>query len=97
MRDPRVQNLARILVGYSTKVKEGEIVVIDGESPAEPLLAAVYEEVLRAGAHPVLNVALEGQAATFFSPRAASSSTGSRRSPSGRSRTPTSASRSGPR
>ena len=62
MRDPRVQNLARILVGYSTKVKEGETVVIDGEGAAEPLLAAVYEEVLRAGAHPVLNVALEGQA-----------------------------------
>jgi aminopeptidase len=67
MRDQRVQNLARILVGYSTKVKEGETVVIDGEGAAEPLLAAVYEEVLRAGAHPVLNVALEGQAATFFS------------------------------
>jgi aminopeptidase len=66
MRDPRVQNLARILVGYSTKVKEGETVMIDGDSAAEPLLAAIYEEVLRAGAHPILNVALEGQAATFF-------------------------------
>ena len=67
MRDPRVQNLARILVGYSTKVRKGETVVIDGESPAEPLLSAIYEEVLRAGAHPILNVALEGQAATYFS------------------------------
>jgi aminopeptidase len=67
VRDPRVQNLARILVGYSTKVKEGETVMIDGESAAEPLLAAIYEEVLKAGAHPILNVALEGQAATFFS------------------------------
>ena len=67
MRDPRVDNLARILVGYSTKVKEGETVMIDGDSAAEPLLSAVYEEVLKAGAHPILNVALEGQAATFFS------------------------------
>jgi aminopeptidase len=66
VRDPRVQNLARILVGYSTKVSEGEVVSIDGESAAEPLLAAVYEEVLRAGAHPILNMSLEGQAATYF-------------------------------
>lgn len=66
MRDPRVESLARTLVGYSTEVNEGEIVAIDGESPAEPLLLAVYEEVLRAGAHPILNVSLEGQAAAYF-------------------------------
>jgi aminopeptidase len=67
MKDPRVQNLARILVGYSTKVSEGEVVAIDGESAAEPLLAAIYEEVLRAGANPILNVALAGQAPTYYS------------------------------
>jgi aminopeptidase len=66
VRDPRVSNLARILVGYSTEVKEGEVVSIDGESAAEPLLAAIYEEVLKAGAHPILNMSLEGQAATFY-------------------------------
>ena len=66
MRDPRVQNLARILVGYSTKVAEGEVVSIDGESAAEPLLGAIYEEVLKTGAHPILNMSLEGQAATYF-------------------------------
>ena len=66
LKDPRVQGLARILVGYSTKVKPGEIVSIDGESPAEPLLAAVYEEVLKAGANPILNMSLDGQAATYF-------------------------------
>ncbi|MEK6278514.1 MAG: aminopeptidase [Actinomycetota bacterium] len=66
MRDPRVTNLARILVGYSTKVAEGETVVVDGESAAEPLLAAVYEEVLKAGANPIPNMSLEGQSATYF-------------------------------
>jgi aminopeptidase len=66
VRDPRVTNLARILVGYSTQVKEGETVSIDGESSAEPLLGAIYEEVLRAGAHPISNVSLDGQAATYF-------------------------------
>ena len=64
--DPKVQNLARILVGYSTKVKEGEVVSIDGENAAAPLLLAVYEEVLKAGGNPVLNVALDGQIAAYF-------------------------------
>ena len=52
MSDPRTENLAKILVGYSTEVKEGEVVSIDGESAAAPLLLAVYEEVLKAGAQP---------------------------------------------
>ena len=66
MRDPRAERLAKILVGYSTEVKEGEVVSIDGESAAEPLLLAVYEEVLKAGANPILNVSLDGQAAAYY-------------------------------
>ena len=66
MRDPRAERLAKILVGYSTEVKEGELVSIDGDSAAEPLLLAVYEEVLKAGAHPILNVALDGQVAAYY-------------------------------
>jgi aminopeptidase len=66
VRDPRVEGLAKILVGYSTEVKEGETVSIDGDNAAEPLLLAVYEEVLKAGAHPILNVSLDGQAATYY-------------------------------
>jgi Leucyl aminopeptidase (aminopeptidase T) len=66
LRDPRTEGLAKILVGYSTEVKEGEVVSIDGESAAEPLLLAVYEEVLKAGGHPILNVALDGQSAAYF-------------------------------
>jgi aminopeptidase len=61
-----VERLAKILVGYSTEVKEGEIVSIDGESAAAPLLLAVYEEVLKAGANPIVNVALDGQAAAYY-------------------------------
>jgi aminopeptidase len=66
MRDPRASNLAKILVGYSTRVNEGEVVSIDGESAAEPLLVAVYEEVLRAGAHPILTMSAEGQSAIYY-------------------------------
>ena len=66
MRDPRADNLAKILVGYSTRVGEGDVVVIDGESAAEPLLLAIYEETLRAGGNPILNVGIEGQSASYF-------------------------------
>jgi aminopeptidase len=66
VRDPRVENLARILVGYSTKVKEGDTVLIDGESPAEPLLSAIYEQTLKAGGNPVVQMSLQGQSATYF-------------------------------
>jgi aminopeptidase len=66
MSDSRTQALAKILVGYSTAVKEGEVVAIDGETAAAPLLLAVYEEVLKAGGNPMMNVALDGQIAAYF-------------------------------
>ncbi len=66
MRDPRAERLAKILVGYSTEVKAGEVVSIDGEAAAQPLLMAVYEEVLKAGANPIMNVSLDGQAAAYY-------------------------------
>ena len=66
MKDPRVEGLASILVGYSTEVKKGETVAIEGSSMAEPLLLAVYERVLKAGAHPILNVGLEGQSVAYY-------------------------------
>jgi aminopeptidase len=66
MRDPRVENLAHILVNYSTKVKEGETCVIEGSSAAEPLMAAVYERVLDAGGNPVLSMTFDGQPAVYY-------------------------------
>jgi aminopeptidase len=66
VKDPRVDALARILVRYSTRVGKGETCLIEGSSAAEPLVAAVYEEVLKAGGHPVLAVAFDAQPATYF-------------------------------
>ena len=59
MRDPRVTALARILVGHSTGVSDGDVCTIEGESGAEPLLQAIYEEVLRAGGNPIVQMAME--------------------------------------
>ena len=66
MRDQRAEALARILVGYSTEVRAGDQCVIETESAAEALAIAVYEEVLRAGGHPVVSVAMEEQKPAFF-------------------------------
>lgn len=66
MADPRVDELARILVHHSTAVKAGEVVQITGEPAAEPLLLACYREVLRAGAHPLLMVGLEEAARIYL-------------------------------
>ena len=97
MRDPRVDNLARILVGYSTEVKEGDTCVIEGPTAGEPLIAAVYEEVLAAGGQPGRRAVVRGPA-----PRPSSSAlrrparVGLADSPSGRPRRPTAGSRSAP-
>ncbi len=66
MRDPRVENLAKILVNYSTRVTEGESCLIEGPTAAEPLIAAVYEQVLAAGGQPLVAMIFEGQSEAFF-------------------------------
>src|SRR4051794_14935557 len=66
MRDPRVENLARILVRYSVKLKEGDTCAIRGGTAGEPLVAAVYEEALRAGANPTIAMSFNGQSASYF-------------------------------
>ncbi|MBL8761434.1 MAG: aminopeptidase [Phycisphaerae bacterium] len=52
MRDPRLDKLADVLVGYSTRVKKGDVVAIVAEPAAKPLVEAVYQSTLRAGGHP---------------------------------------------
>jgi aminopeptidase len=66
MRDSRIDALAQILVRYSTKVQPGETCAIRATTNAEPLVQAIYEEVLRAGGHPVFALSpVEAQPAFF--------------------------------
>jgi aminopeptidase len=46
--------LARFVVRYSAAVQPGEVVSLIGPPAAEPLVTALYREVLRAGAHPLV-------------------------------------------
>jgi aminopeptidase len=66
VRDQRAEALAQILVRYSTKVKKGDVCVIQGSTTAEPLVQAVYEEILRAGGLPIMQLSTEGAAPAFF-------------------------------
>jgi len=51
MRDPRIEELARILIGYSTAVQPGEVMLISASGVESlPLVTAVHAEALRAGA-----------------------------------------------
>jgi aminopeptidase len=66
MNDPRILNLAKILVGYSTHVGPGDTCLIEGPTAAEPLVAAVYDEVLAAGGNPVVSLSFAGQSAAYL-------------------------------
>ena len=66
MRDQRAEALAQILVRYSTKVQKGDVCVIQSTTAAEPLVQAVYEEVLRAGGLPICNLTTEEAAAALL-------------------------------
>ena len=54
MSDPRIDAWARTLVTYSTNVKPGDVVSIEGDIAARPLLRALYREALRAGGLPAV-------------------------------------------
>ena len=66
MRDQRAEALAQILVRYSTKVQKGDVCVIQSTTTAEPLVQAVYEEVLRAGGLPIFNLTPRGGRRALF-------------------------------
>lgn len=54
MRDPRIDELAGILTGYSTAVCQGDVVLVSASGLASlPLVTAVHAAALRAGARHV--------------------------------------------
>jgi aminopeptidase len=56
MRDPRIEQLARQLVRYSTKIKKGENVLIDVFDVPEEVAIALIREVRAVKAKPFVNV-----------------------------------------
>jgi aminopeptidase len=66
MRDSRADSLAQILVRYSTRVGPGDVCVIQSTTAAELLVQSVYEEVLRAGGLPIMQLSTDGAQAAFY-------------------------------
>jgi len=66
MTDSRIEKLADVLVNYSVAVQPGDKVLVQGGTPAEPLLKAVYAKVLQAGGHPLMLISLSGAEELFF-------------------------------
>jgi aminopeptidase len=64
--DTRLKNLARILVHYSLGIKPGQIFKIVAEPIAEPLVKAVFEEALMAGAYVTTDIKLIDLAELFL-------------------------------
>ena len=59
MSDPRVARLAELLVNYSLALEPGQLVRIDGNTVAAPLITELYRHALRAGALPRTRVEVE--------------------------------------
>ncbi len=59
MRDPRIDDYAKLLVDRSVAVQPGWQVSIRGTPAARPLIEAVMEQVARRGAYPILQMTFE--------------------------------------
>ena len=66
MADPRVERFAKLIIGYSTRIQPGDRVLIEAETPAAPLVRALYENILEAGGHPHLDLTLPSLEATLI-------------------------------
>ncbi len=53
MVDQRIEKIADILLNHSTKVKEGDYVIIEGEYQALELIKILYKKILQKGAFPI--------------------------------------------
>jgi len=60
--DTRLRRLADVLVGYSTQVRQGDLVLIEAPALAAPLVREVHSAVLHAGGHPLTRIAIDGLA-----------------------------------
>ncbi len=66
MHDPRIRQIAQVLVQYSLEVKPEWNVLIRTSPAGEPLAREVYREALRAGAYPVVSMGLSDEEEIFY-------------------------------
>ena len=66
MINPNYEKLAKLVVNYSLNIKKGERVIIGSPTIAEELIRAIYVEVLKVGAHPHMDIEIEGTGELFY-------------------------------
>jgi aminopeptidase len=66
MKDPRLQKLARLLTQYSLSLKPGDVLAINGEAVAAPLMRECYRAALQCGAFVMTDVILDGLQEIFY-------------------------------
>jgi aminopeptidase len=64
--DPRVEQLAGVLVGYSTRVRPGDLVVIESALAAAPLVSSLYRRVLDVGGNAHVRMQVPGEMEALF-------------------------------
>ncbi|MEM0465893.1 MAG: aminopeptidase [Candidatus Pacearchaeota archaeon] len=64
--DPRIRKLAQIVVRYSLKVKPDTNVIISGGEEAREFILELYKEIILRGAHPIVNISLNGMSDFFY-------------------------------
>ncbi len=64
--DPRLEKLAQVIVNYSLEVKAGDLVLMAGEESGLPLMEAIYESLVKAGAHIQTQVLPSGWEEIFY-------------------------------
>ncbi|MFX1498903.1 MAG: aminopeptidase [Promethearchaeota archaeon] len=60
MINPFYEKLANLAINYSTNIEKGDRVCISGPALAKDLFQTLYVETIKAGAHPLLLVGIEG-------------------------------------
>jgi aminopeptidase len=65
VRDPRIDDYARLLVERCVGVQPGWQVCLRGTHLARPLIEAVIEQIARVGAYPLLNLSFESVGGPF--------------------------------
>jgi aminopeptidase len=65
MADARIARLADVLVGYSTRVKPGDVALISASPHAADLVREIYRRVLEAGGHPTTRINVDGLTETL--------------------------------
>ena len=66
MHDQRIDRLAEVLVQYSLGVQPGQLVRLRAPAGAAPLVRALYRETVKAGAHPLLRLTMDGLDEIFY-------------------------------